>query len=405
MNILFVTWDGPQVSYLESLFLPIFKRLASLGFRFHVLQFTWGGEAVVSARRLACEAVGIPYRSVAIWRKPRALSLLTGFMGAADIRKAVRDFKIDVVMPRSTMPALATLRALKKIHVPMVFDADGLALDERADFAGQSPSGLLHRFLRDVEAEAVRKAHTVLTRSTKASDILLSRAGAGTLPSKFFEVTNGRDENLFKPQSVDDRKAVRRSLGVADDTLVLVYAGSMGPQYCLPQMFSLLRRISERFPHVHLLVLTGSPGLVHSALGMEADISTRVSVKSVPFDEVSSYLSAADVGLALRQSSFSMQAVAPVKLGEYLLCGLPVVATRAIGDTSSIGSDVGFLLNGHADHDLDAAATWVVERFMNDSEATRLRARALGVEHFSLSRAVSDYQKALESLDRQGAVV
>jgi len=263
----------------------------------------------------------------------------------------------------------------------------------------------LHRFLRDVEAEAVRKAHTVLTRSTKASDILLSRAGAGTLPSKFFEVTNGRDENLFKPQSVDDRKAVRRSLGVADDTLVLVYAGSMGPQYCLPQMFSLLRRISERFPHVHLLVLTGSPGLVHSALGMEADISTRVSVKSVPFDEVSSYLSAADVGLALRQSSFSMQAVAPVKLGEYLLCGLPVVATRAIGDTSSIGSDVGFLLNGHADHDLDAAATWVVERFMNDSEATRLRARALGVEHFSLSRAVSDYQKALESLDRQGAVV
>ncbi len=41
MNILFITWDGPQVSYLESLFVPIFRKLEErCGAHFHVLQFT-----------------------------------------------------------------------------------------------------------------------------------------------------------------------------------------------------------------------------------------------------------------------------------------------------------------------------------------------------------------------------
>ena len=31
-----------------------------------------------------------------------------------------------------------------------------------------------------------------------------------------------------------------------------------------------------------------------------------------------------------------MQGVAPIKLGEYLLCGLPVISSKGIGDTDAI---------------------------------------------------------------------
>ena len=41
INVLFVSWDGPQVNYLESLFAPIFMRLRSYGYKFHVVHFTW----------------------------------------------------------------------------------------------------------------------------------------------------------------------------------------------------------------------------------------------------------------------------------------------------------------------------------------------------------------------------
>lgn len=53
MNILFVTWDGPQVSYLEGLFLPIFKALKSAGIHVHVLQFTWAEQAKIEHSRIA----------------------------------------------------------------------------------------------------------------------------------------------------------------------------------------------------------------------------------------------------------------------------------------------------------------------------------------------------------------
>lgn len=398
MNVLFVTWDGPQVSYLESLFLPIFQRLSIYGINFHVLQFTWGADEVFKAREAACLSTGVSYRAVKIWRTPRVLALLSGFKGSWHVQKAVRDFRIDVVMPRSIMPSLATLLALRNTQIPLVFDSDGLALDERVEFAGLSHSGLLYRFLRDIEAQAVRKAHTVLTRSAKASDILLSRAGAGCSLSKFFEVTNGRDENLFKPQAPETRIEFRRRLGIADDAFVLVYAGSMGSKYCLHQMLYLFRRVSESIPNAHFLFLTGSPELVKMVTDKELDILSRITIKSVSFNEVPFFLSSSNVGLAIIEPSFSTQAVVATKLGEYLLCGLPVVATRAIGDTSYIGSDVGFLLDEHSDVDLDAAASWIIDYVFNHSATIQPKARALGVERFSLSRSVMDYRRAIEPL-------
>ena len=59
-RVLFVTWDGPQVSYLEGLFLPIFKALAERGYLFHVLQFTWGPSDRRSAIARACAEAADP---------------------------------------------------------------------------------------------------------------------------------------------------------------------------------------------------------------------------------------------------------------------------------------------------------------------------------------------------------
>lgn len=186
-NILFVTWDGQQTSYLESLFLSIFSKLKKDGYIFHILQFTWADEEKILKQKKACEELGFSYRSVNVWRKPVSLgALFTSLKGLLDVRKAIDDFHIDIVMPRSTQPALSTLLALRKYSdVKFVFDADGLPLDERIDFAGQSPTSLVLRFLRDVERQAVIKSDHVITRSQAAIDILQARAGAGINNDKF----------------------------------------------------------------------------------------------------------------------------------------------------------------------------------------------------------------------------
>lgn len=399
IKILFITWDSPQVTYLEGLFLPIFERLAEFGFRFHVLQFTWGSKDQISASRLACEKVGVPYRAVTIWRRPRALgTILTALLRFRTIRCAMRDFDIDIVMPRATLPALSTLFAVRHQPVRMVFDADGLQLDERVDFAGLSPTGVVYRLLRDVEAQAVRKANAVLTRSRAASKILLDRAGSGTTVEKFHVVANGRDCEVFSPGHDNMRAAVRKQLGITLEAPLVVYAGSVGPQYCMDEMFKFFQVLLSRRADAHFLLLTGSPDSALAILDTFTAIKTAVKVCSVSVKDIPAYLGAADVGLALRRPSFSMQAVAPIKLAEYLLCGLPVVATRGIGDTSMlITEDIGFLVDDGFESQLEEAANWFANVVLPSRNTFRGRCRSVGIEKFSLGNTVESYRHALES--------
>lgn len=401
MKALFITWDGPHVTYLESLFLPIFARLANEGIQFHVLQFTWGDAKHKALTRKACVQLGIGYQSVTVFRRPRAIgAMLSALVGAMYVKKAIHNHNIDVVIPRSTLPALATLLALRSTQCPMVFDADGLPLDERVDFAGQSPSGLVQRLLRDVEAQAVRRANVVLTRSAKAVSILHARAGAGTVGDKFHVVTNGRDADKFKPADAVHNSQTRHTLGLAVDAPLLVYAGSLGAQYCMDEMLNLFGMIRDRRSDSHLLILTGTPEAIWPLLCKYSQLQGCVTTLAVAPQDVPKYLACADLGLALRQPSFSMQAVAPIKLGEYLLCGLPVLATADIGDTVAISPDAGLLLQLMDKTELKTAADWFIDSVLPQRENYRKSSREVGLSRFSLEASASSYQNALEHLSR-----
>ncbi|MEJ7745201.1 MAG: glycosyltransferase [Luteimonas sp.] len=400
-SILFVTWDGPQVSYLESLFLPIFMGLAKRGHQFHVLQFTWADKRRRDAVQALCEAAGCSYRSAPVLRKTVAAgSLVSAVLGSRHVRRAIAQHNIDIVMPRSTLPAFSSMLAMRHFaSVSLLFDADGLPHDERVDFGGWSAHGLAYRMLRDMEATAVRRADGVLTRSRKAIEILVARAGAGTSAGKFHVVANGRDAGLFSPASAAQRASVRRELGIADSAPLLVYAGSMGNQYCMPEMLELFKRVRDRRSDAQFLLLTGSPQEVERRLEDAADLRSSCHVLSVPPDAVPRYLGACDLGLALRRPSFSMQAVAPIKLGEYLLCGLPVVATRAIGDTDEqISAQVGYSLTAMSTQELGAAADWFVDVVLADGDGFAARCRETGLRHFSLAASVDAYSRAIESI-------
>ena len=400
-KILFVTWDGPQVTYLEGLFLPIFKQLKKFGLHFHILQFTWGGSDRTHINHLVCKEAGIPYQAVTIWRRPRALgALLTALLHSRTIRHVIRNQCIDIIIPRSILPGLSALLALRNnTSLQMIFDADGLPLDERVDFAGLASSSGTYRFLRDIESQAVRKADAVLTRSSVASRILLDRAGSETTAKKFHVVTNGRDSVLFSPENKEQHSAVRKNLDIPLSAPLVVYAGSVGQQYCLNEMFTFFSYLLSSRHDAHFLLLTGSPDSVLAILDSFQDIKKSVTVRSVSAHDVPDYLAAADVGLGLRKPSFCMQAVSPIKLGEYLLCGLPVIATRGIGDTSILITEhVGFLVDDDCKAQLKKAVSWFINEVLEMRNIFRKRCRTEGVKHFSLDQTVKKYRYALESV-------
>lgn len=393
MKILFVTWDGPQVNYLQSLFLPIFARLAEQGIGVDILQFRWGvTESEAEAIGALCAQAGCGYRHATVRRGLAGLGpFATAFAGGRKVRRAVRDFGSDAIMPRSHMPAIAVGAAGGSRFRPVLFDADGFPADEKVEFGALSAGGPTYRILRRIEAWAVRASESVIVRSAAAARILGERAQVG--PARFHVVANGRDESVFHPHDESTRLAVRSELGIGATAPLAVYAGSVGPQYRFDQIRDFAGALARLRPDARLLVLSGSPELAEAELGEGTPLAPIV-IRASP-DRVGRYLAAADIGLAFRARSFSVQGVAPVKLGEYLLCGVPVVGNSAIGDTME-ALEAGVFLDDRAGS--EAAAEWLVGEVLPDREAYRARARSTGVSGFSLQRSVEDYLAAIAPL-------
>lgn len=379
---LFITWDGPQVSYLEGLFLTIFEGLAEHGHQFHVLQFTWAERERILATEALCRSVGVPYRGIRISRRLGPVGpLMTAIMGARHIKKAVRDWHIDTLMPRSLMPALATLSMRDRSGLRVIFDADGFAIDERVDFSGLSPRGLNYRIMRDIEAQMIRVADTVLTRTEAAIPILQARAGAGTDPSKYYVVTNGR--------KITPLAATLNEPNINCDP-VICYAGSIGAQYCPEAMLTVACAIRARYPNLRFKVFSENGDNMEKVIAKSGmNDRTWITVDRVAPQDIHMHLEGCDVALSFRKPAFSTQGVAPIKLGDYLLAGIPIIGSVGGGNTKPlIDAGVFFASDGS---NVDDIVNWFSDVVMNNRSSMREACRDMGEKHFSLSDSVARY--------------
>lgn len=379
---LFITWDGPQVSYLEGLFLPIFEGLAEHGHQFHVLQFTWAKPSRIVATEALCRAAGVPYRAVRISRRFGPLGpLMTAIRGARHIKKAVRDWQIDTLMPRSLMPALATLCMRDRSGLRVIFDADGFAVDERVDFAGLSPNGLNYRIMRDIEAQMTRVADTVLTRTEAAIPILQARAGAGTDLAKYHVVSNGRRITPFAAPASDSDG----SRGP-----VICYAGSIGAQYCPETMLAVATALRARLPNLKFKIFSADGDNMEKVIS-ESGMRDRtwITINRLAPQDVHAHLADCDVALSFRKPAFSTQGVAPIKLGDYLLAGLPIIGSAGVGNTRPL-IDAGVFLASDGSN-LDEIVDWFCETVLKDRAAMRKTCREIGEAQFSISESVARY--------------
>jgi glycosyltransferase involved in cell wall biosynthesis len=401
-RVLFITWDGPNSAYLEGLFLPIFRSLGRQGLDFNVLQFTWSGAYERAKLEKVCAAAGVGYRSVRVWRSPVAIgSFATALWGRFHVRKAIADFQIDVVMPRSTLPAVAGIPAAKAL--PLMLDADGLPNDERVEFHGRRPRGLSYRALRRLEMWAIRRADLVVVRTRRAIEILAKRTGVEQ--ARFHVVANGRDPKVFDVMSRQAREASRVELEIGAAPL-LVYAGSsLTGKYLGEAIFVYFREVLKRRPDSRLLLLMPCQEEARWMISRNSDLAAACILRSATHHEVPQWLACADLGLSLIRQTLSMQAASAIKTAEYLLCGVPVLATAGVGEVDTVvGPEVGFCLHRAGEADLAAAADWFVDGVLADRPGFRRRCRSAGLKHFSLAISVKQYRIAFSEALSNAAV-
>lgn len=387
-TVQYVMWDGPGSVYARSLYLPLWQRTR---LSVEVLQVTYGSMDEMKQTARVARELGLGYRGYWFGRRADAMANLVSGAGAV-LRAALRSRSTrTVVVARSLVPALAVM----SVGVPsrrFVYDADGLSADERVDFAGWRRDDRRYRLARRVESAAVQSAAITLTRTERARRILVSRVPEAPVRV----VRNGSDEQKFRLLADDARSRLRRQLGSGPDDFVVVYCGSLGPQYrtdLMVEFVRALRAASLGRRVVFRVLTTGRPDPLLHGLG-------DTTIDSVDPSRIPDELGAADLALAFRTPTYSQQAVSPIKVGEYLLAGLPLVTNRGVGDLDSLLSDDVAVFVDKLDPAAVRQAADRVARTQLSWRTARESARALGERSFGLNEAAAGYAASVRLLAR-----
>ena len=396
MKLLFVTWDGPGTTYHETLFIPLLARATGEDDNFQFLQFSWGAPERVERLHQIVAAHGGDLRHLDVPRGRRIFRL--PFTLIAGLRAILRDAKtgrVDTIMARSMIPGGLAVVALvlARGRLRFIYDADGLPADERVEFGGWPEGGLRYSVFRWLERASIRRSAVTLVRTRRAVDILTERTGISS--ERFVVVANGKDAEAFKVGDENSRQRTREALRVPDAAPLLVHVGSAGPQYEPGFTMDVFRSVRRDHPDARLLLLTAATN--HDRFRrMAADLpNDALVIQQADPTDVPALLAAADVGLAFRTPTLSQQAVAPIKVAEYLLCGLPVAYSRGVGDLDEqLWPPVGFAVDGVTPDHARKVADWISGQVFAQRDRLRTAARELGVERFSLDVGAAAYRRA-----------
>ncbi len=214
----------------------------------------------------------------------------------------------------NALPATYVAARLKR--KPLIYDAHELPLAEISVKARW-----VQRLSRVVLRHIVPRCTEVITVSPPIVRVLQEEYGAR-------RVTLVR--NIPWYQSVAPNNILREHLGLAAETRILLFQGNLGANRAL----DLLVRAARFLRPGIVIVLLGPPRpevqSVLAALIVSEGVAERVRVlPPVPYAELLQWTAGADMGLALFRPdySFNVRWCLPNKLFEYLMAGLPVLAS------------------------------------------------------------------------------
>lgn len=174
--------------------------------------------------------------------------------------------------------------------------------------------------------------------------------------------------------------AVRQSLGLTDETPVVLYTGTFESYQGLDLLYAAMRDVIRERPDARLVMVGGEPAQIDRArdavraLGLETAV---IFTGQRPFEEVPAYLDAATVLASPRSTGTNT----PLKIYQYLRSGHAIVATRLRTHTQVLSEDTAFL----ADPTPEAFGRAVLNA-LNNPEAARavgVRAQALAAAKYS----------------------
>lgn len=227
-----------------------------------------------------------------------------------------------------------------------------------------------YKILKKLEIPIAKHAQHIITATLTYKKILIQKG----VPTNIHIIPSciNMDNYSFDREA---RMEIRSNLKIEHDKIVIVYLGKIGGMYMENELFSFfqhcLKLDSNKFKF--FLFTKHSQSLIEQKL-MEFKIpQQKVYSKYLNKEEVSRYLSAADIGFCGIRPIPSRRFSSPIKNGEYWACGLPTLIPNGISDDYIIAEreNIGIAFNSVLDISIND-----IEKLMSIPRA-KIRAIAL----------------------------
>lgn len=258
-------------------------------------------------------------------------------------------------------------------------------------FTGQvwvNRKGWMRQILKNTDRITVRASTAALVDSHTQLDFLTKENIA---PRSSFEVlgsgsVSGVDCTNFAPDP-QTRREVRAELGIADDEIVLVFAGRVNPDKGVPELLEAFARLKQAGHRVRLLVVGPEEGRILPRPLPDGVLSIGYT------QTLHRYFKASDIFcLPSHREGFGLVLI------EAGACGLPAIASRIYGITDAMLDGVTGLLHTAEDPaDIVAKA----ERLIRDPALRKQygdAARARALNEFSSARLTDLLMARIASL-------
>ncbi len=390
-RVLYISYNGMLDPLGQSQVIPYLKELSRLGVQFTLLSYereqAYSIEGVQRVKALKRELTqfGINWHFLRYHQRPSIPA--TAFDVAAGIRFAsglVRREKIELVHARAHIPAVIALNLKRRLGVRMIFDVRGLMAEEYIDAGHWTSNSLAARMTKRMEAGVLRATDGIVTLTDALWNTMREWPDLKGRSVVHETIPCCIDQELFRFNQ-NARETCRAEIGVSD-RLVLVYSGSIGGWYRSDEMAAFFAELRRHRPEAFFLWLTtGEPKIVEDAMSKSQVSSAAYAVRRISNRDVSSFLSAADIGIAFYRPGISRLGTSPVKVSEYLSCGLPVVINSGIGDTEKLieSENIGAVVKDFRTEEYSRAASATLS-LAGDSADSRSRIRAVAEKYFDL---------------------
>jgi glycosyltransferase involved in cell wall biosynthesis len=224
----------------------------------------------------------------------------------------------DFIYERASLYATAGVALARALNVPLVLELNAPLAAEQAAYRATGFGELAAQ----AERWTLSHADAVIVVSSLLREHALS---LGVEPDRIHVLPNGVDAALFHPAPPDPEVRTRLKL---DGGPVLGFVGGLRPWHGVEVLPELLGRLATRHSGLQLVIAGDGPlrGQLEHALE-ERGLRSRVVITGlVPHEEVPGVIRQFDLALAPYPQPEHTFYFSPLKLFEYMGCGIPVVA-------------------------------------------------------------------------------